>query len=68
MPVCSVVSGHFRPHGLASLLMEFFRHEYLSGLPFSSPEDLPNPGIKPTSLAVLHWQADSLPLSHPKSP
>ena len=52
----------------APLFMEFFRQEYLSGLPFSSPEDLPNPGIKPTSLAVLHWQADSLPLSHPKSP
>ena len=25
------------------------------------PEDLPNQGIEPTSLA---WQADSLPLSH----
>ena len=25
--------------------------EYCSGLPFSTPGDLPNPGIKPTSLA-----------------
>ena len=34
----------------APLSMEFSRHGYWSGLPFSSPEDLPNPGIKPTSL------------------
>ena len=30
--------------------MGFSRQEYWSGLPFSSPEDLPGPGIKPTSL------------------
>ena len=35
----------------APLSMEFSRHGYWSGLPFSSPEDLPNPGIKPVSLA-----------------
>ena len=29
--------------------MEFSRQEYWSGLPFPSPEDLPNPGIKPRS-------------------
>ena len=34
-----------------SLSMEFSRQEYWSGLPFATPEDLPNPGIKPTSLA-----------------
>ena len=33
----------------APLSMGFFRQEYLSGLPFPSPGDLPNPGIKPTS-------------------
>ena len=38
--------------------MGFFGQEYWSGLPFPSPEDLPNPGIEPGSLA-LH--ADSLP-------
>ena len=26
---------------------EFSRHEYWSGLPFSSPGDLPNPGMEP---------------------
>ena len=40
------------------LSMGFFRQEYWSGLPFPSPEDLPNPGIEPRS-SVL--QADSLP-------
>ena len=34
----------------ALLSMEFSRQEYWSGLPFISPGDLPNPGIKPTSL------------------
>ena len=33
------------------LSMGFTRQEYWSGLPFRSPGDLPNPGIKPTSLA-----------------
>ena len=29
------------------LSMEFFRQEYWNGLPFPTPGDLPNPGIKP---------------------
>ena len=33
--------------------MEFSRQEYKSGLPCPSPQDLPNPGIKPTSLVSL---------------
>ena len=41
--------------------MEFSRQEYWNGLPFPSPGDFPDPGIKPTSPA---WQADSLSLSH----
>ena len=32
--------------------MGFPRQEYLSGLPFPSPEDLPNPGIEPWSPAL----------------
>ena len=31
--------------------MGFSRQEYWNGLPFPPPEDLPNPGIEPTSLA-----------------
>ena len=42
----------------APLSMEFSRQEYWSGLPFPSPEDLPNPGIEPGSPAL---QADALP-------
>ena len=34
----------------APLYMEFSRQEYWSGLPFPPLGDLPNPGIKPTSL------------------
>ena len=34
----------------APLSMGFSRKEYLSGLPCSSPGDLPHPGIKPGSL------------------
>jgi len=45
--------------------MGFPRQEYWSGLPFPSPEDLPNPGIKPRLPAL---QADSFLLSHQKSP
>ena len=41
----------------APLSMEFSRQEYWSGLPFPSPGDLPDPGIKSRSPAL---QADSL--------
>ena len=43
----------------APLSMGFPMQEYWSMLPFSSPGDLPDPGIKHRSPA---WQADSLPL------
>ena len=31
--------------------MEFSRQEYQGGLPFPPPGDLPDPGLKPASLA-----------------
>ena len=34
------------------LSLGFSRQEYWSGLPFPSPGDLPDPGIKPGSLAL----------------
>ena len=49
----------------ASLSMEFSRQEYWSGLPCPLQGDLPNPGIKPRSLAL---QADSLPSEPPGKP
>ena len=42
----------------ALLSMGFSRQEYWSGVPFTVPEDLPDPGIKPRFPAL---QADSLP-------
>ena len=42
--------------------MEFPRQEYRSRLPFPSPGDLPDPGIKPGSPAL---QGDSLPFEPP---
>ena len=41
----------------APLSVRFSRQEYWSGLPFPSPGDLPDPGIKPQSPAL---QADAL--------
>ena len=49
----------------APLSMGLSRQEYWSGLPFPPPGDLPNPGIKPKSLAL---QADSLPSEPPGKP
>ena len=49
----------------APLLMGFPRQEYWSELPFPSPEDLPDPGIKPVSPAL---QADSLSTEPPGKP
>ena len=42
----------------APLSVEFSRQEYQRGLPFPSPGDLPDPGIKLGSPAL---QVDSLP-------
>ena len=44
--------------------LEFSRQEYWSRLPFPTPGVLPDPGINLLTMCLLHWQADSLPLSH----
>ena len=49
----------------ASPSMGFSRQEYQSGLPFPSPEDLPNPGIEPRYPAL---QAEALPSETPGKP
>ena len=46
----------------ASSSLRFSRKEYWSGLPFPSPRNLPDPGIKPRSFA---FQKDSLPSEPP---
>ena len=45
--------------------MEFSRPEYWSGLPFPSPEDLPDTEIEPGSPKL---QADALPSEPPEKP
>ena len=45
--------------------MEFSRKEYWNGLPFPSPGDLPNPGIKPRSPTL---QADFSQSESPGEP
>ena len=60
----SVLSESATPWTVAHqvpLSMEFSRQEYWSGYPFSSPGDLPNPGI---NASLLHCRGDSL-LSDP---
>ena len=55
--------AHYTP-----LSMRFSRQEYWSGLPFPPPEDLPNPGIEPTSLFSPLLQVHSLLLSQQGRP
>ena len=67
---CSVVSDSATPctgwgPPQAPPSMGFFRQEYWSGLPCLPPEDLLNPGIKPTSPA---FQADFLATEPPGKP
>ena len=50
------------------LSMGLSRQEYWIGLPCPPPGDIPNPGIEPTSLCLLHGQVGSLPLAPPREP
>ena len=55
---CPTLATPWTVASQAPLSMGFSRQVYWSGLPFPSPGDLPNPGIKPGSPEL---QADSLP-------
>ena len=53
--MCSVMSYSATPWTVvpqAPLSIEFSKQEYWSGLPFPTPEDLPNPLSEPTSPAL----------------
>ena len=50
----------------APLSLKLSRQEHLSRLPFPSPEDLPNPGIEPSSPVSPALQADSLQSEPPE--
>ena len=65
--VCSLVLTLYNPADCrcqASLSLEFSRQEYWSRLPFPTPGGLRDQGINLLTMCLLHWQADSLPLSH----
>ena len=57
LTVCNPMD--FSPPG--SSVHEILQARIWSGLPFSSPRGLPDPGIKPAAPAL---QVDSLPLSY----
>ena len=50
------------------LSMKFSRPEYWNGYPLPSPEDLPNPGIRPRFPRSPTLYADSLPAEPPGKP
>ena len=64
-----VVSDALQPHGLQPVKLlgpcNFSSKKYWSGLPFSFSRGPADPGIKPTSLLLLHRQVGSLPLGPP---
>ena len=49
----------------APLSMGFFRQEYWDGLSFSTPGDLPDPGMEASTPRSPALAADSLPLASP---
>ena len=55
---CPTLSTPWTTASQAPPSMGFSRQEYWSGLPFPSPEDLPDSGTEPRSPAL---QADALP-------
>ena len=59
--LCKYTGGHI----LTLCPWDFSRHEYWSGLPFPSPGDLSDPGIKPGSPTL---QAVALPSEPPGKP
>ena len=72
-PVCRVLgSDSLWPCGLQPARLPcpwgFSRQEHWNGLPRPPPGDLPNPGIKPSLLSLLHWQGDLYHQGHLGSP
>ena len=49
LQLCPIFAAPWTVGHQAPLSMGFSRKEYWSGLPRPPPEDLPNPGIEPTS-------------------
>ena len=66
---CWVISGYFvTPWTVARqapLFMGFPRQEYWSGLPFPSPQDLPDPGITPAAPILADRLFNTIPPRKP---
>ena len=65
---CPTLANPWSVARQAPLSMEFSRQAYWSGLPFSTPRDLPYPGIKLTSLALTSRFFTTVPPGKPTSP
>ena len=52
----------------APLSMGFSRQGHWSGVPSPPAGDLPDPGMEPCLLGLLHWPADCSPLAPPGKP
>ena len=65
---CSVVSPQAQRNLQAPLSMKFSRQEHWSGLPFPPPGALPNPGIKPMSLASPSLAGGFFTIEPPEKP
>ena len=63
---CSVSQSYPTLDPMAPLSMVFLRQEYWSWCRFLFQGIFPTQRSKPHLLWLLHWQADSLPLSHPQ--
>ena len=63
--LCLILMNPWTIAHQAPLFMKLCRQEYWTGLPFPSPEGLPDPGIEPGSPTL---QADSLPIELPGKP
>ena len=65
---CSVMYNHGLVACQSPLSREFHRREYWSRLPFPPPGIFPTQESNPCLFCLIHWQADSLPLGHLRSP
>ena len=70
VPICSVVSDSLWPRGLEPVLCpwEFSGKHTGVGCHFCLWGIFSTQGLNPHILHLLHWQVDSLPLSHLRSP
>ena len=69
--LCPILVAPWTVAHQAPLSMGFLRQQYWSGLPFSFPRDLSDPGIEPVSLVLRQSptsQANSLPTKLPGKP